>query len=753
LFRLTIPHFDRGVTNAGLGCRRYEFIIDTSFVVARIDETGVDSELSRHPGGFTSRLLPKSAKDVTSRTEVTCRDFFSRRGSAGTLRTRRVKRVRQSCLCESLEVRALLSAAISGVVFNDPNGDGVQSAGESGFSGVSVTVTDSSNTTIATASTDTSGAYSITGLPTGNGLTVAVSILGYALEGSSDGTQYIYPSDGDSLTLPFAEQRTLSAPTDLTAVSPSPAPVGGETDLAWTSNSGSTETGFHVYESVNGGAFGTTPVATTGSNVTNATLTGFSTSNDYAFMVAAYDANGDSYLSNSADPQGIITGTVFNDANANGTQDPGEVGFSGLTLTAADSFGTTLGTATTDSSGHYTIPQLPINSDIYVSAPNTGWTTLYSDGNGNSGPSQIVNLAGGVSTLPFAEYRILPGPSSLVASTPTSGTVDLSWTSNSLSTETGFHVYESVNGGAFGATPVTSTTTNVTSATITGLSSANDYVFAVAAYDASGDSYWSGTADAAAPPAPTAVNSAALLDGSGNASATINWTAGEGSPSGTVYSIYRSTDGTIPSVAYATGISTTQYTDSSVTAGATYYYFISAHAASALAGGSTPASSMTPGLETTIPTQTKTISYFQSLYSGAELSGAYSTYYSPLTKAQVPLFDTSLGTLTDTSLRMVYTDSALFFDPNPDQAGDYGQFGAALVSTDSQGDDLGGTTLDFATLNYNPAKAIFHYQAGNTTCGGSWIGLKTMVLTSDAGDPDVMQGGIEGLLITTYTYT
>ncbi len=59
-----------------------------------------------------------------------------------------------------------LTATITGLKFNDLNGNGVRDAGEAGLSGVTIRVTDSVGA-VRTATTDGTGAFSFTGLPAG----------------------------------------------------------------------------------------------------------------------------------------------------------------------------------------------------------------------------------------------------------------------------------------------------------------------------------------------------------------------------------------------------------------------------------------------------------------------------------------------------------------------------------------------------------------------------------------------------------
>jgi hypothetical protein len=68
---------------------------------------------------------------------------------------------------------------------------------------------------------------------------------------------------------------------------------------------------------------------------------------------------------------GSISGTVFDDLNGNGTKDTGEPGLVGVSVSATDNLGTTR-TATTDSSGNYSLSSLPgTSARIEFSNPPT----------------------------------------------------------------------------------------------------------------------------------------------------------------------------------------------------------------------------------------------------------------------------------------------------------------------------------------------------------------------------------------------
>lgn len=71
-------------------------------------------------------------------------------------------------------------------------------------------------------------------------------------------------------------------------------------------------------------------------------------------------------MPNMAYAAGDVSGTVFRDYNANGVQDAGEPGVAGVTVTAYDSSGTSVGSTTTASDGTYTLTSLPDDVRIEV---------------------------------------------------------------------------------------------------------------------------------------------------------------------------------------------------------------------------------------------------------------------------------------------------------------------------------------------------------------------------------------------------
>lgn len=213
---------------------------------------------------------------------------------------------------------------------------------------------------------------------------------------------------------------------------------------------------------------------------------------------------------------------------------------------------------------------------------------------------------------------VLPAPSVPTSLMATAGNaqVSLSWTATSGATS--YHVKRSTTSGA--ETQIAAPTSN--SYTDTGLTNGTKYFYVVSAVNSGGESANSSEVSATpsapltAPAAPTGLHATG-----GNAQVSLSWSA---STSAASYNVKRSTTNGGPYNTAVASPTVTNYTDTTVTNGTTYYYVVSAvntagQSANSAQASATPANSTANVIITINPAQTKPISpyiYGINFYSG-----------------------------------------------------------------------------------------------------------------------------------------
>jgi hypothetical protein len=238
---------------------------------------------------------------------------------------------------------------VSGVVFDDVNGNGTQDSGESGISGVTVQLRQGGST-ISTTLTNASGVYSFTGVIAGSYVVREIDPVGYVSTTSNDRPISVAPNG--SATANFGDQQvsTISgvAFNDLDA---SGTQDGGESGLAGVEVELWQGTTFVTSTTTNGsGIYSFTGVEAGSYTVKAARPAGFvnTTASEKAVSVAP----GGSAAANFGFQQtGTIGGIVFNDANGDMTKDASESGIDGVVITFTLSGGATF--TTTTSGGGY----------------------------------------------------------------------------------------------------------------------------------------------------------------------------------------------------------------------------------------------------------------------------------------------------------------------------------------------------------------------------------------------------------------
>ncbi|MGT2693155.1 accessory Sec-dependent serine-rich glycoprotein adhesin, partial [Streptococcus porcinus] len=185
-------------------------------------------------------------------------------------------------------------------------------------------------------------------------------------------------STSTSLSDSVRNSTSVSASTSLSNSVRNSTSVSASTNLSDSvSNSTSVSTSTSLSDSVRNSTSISTSTSLSGS-VSNSTSESLSTS------VSQSSSN----TGSEVDKVHMIGDTVWEDTNHNGTQDPGELGISGVTVTLTNPNGTTQ-TTTTDSNGHYEFTELT-DGDYTVTfetpkgytptTANTGDDTKDSDG-------------------------------------------------------------------------------------------------------------------------------------------------------------------------------------------------------------------------------------------------------------------------------------------------------------------------------------------------------------------------------------
>ena len=264
---------------------------------------------------------------------------------------------------------------VSGVVFNDLNGDGVQGPGENGIPGVTVTLKDSSGNPVGTATTGPNGDYSFPNVPAGPYTVVETDPSGYT--STTPNTVPVSVPAGGSATANFGDQPIGTVRgvvfNDLNGdgvQNPGENGIPGVTVQLKDSGGGVVGTtttagnGSYLFTNVPAGPY--TVVETDPSGYTS------TTSNTVPVSVPA----GGSAVADFGDQQpGTVSGVVFNDLNGDGVQGPGENGIPGVTVTLKDSSGNPVGTTTTGANGSYSFPNVPPGPYTVVETDPSGYTS------------------------------------------------------------------------------------------------------------------------------------------------------------------------------------------------------------------------------------------------------------------------------------------------------------------------------------------------------------------------------------------
>ncbi|MBI4748082.1 MAG: hypothetical protein HY774_06305, partial [Acidobacteria bacterium] len=253
---------------------------------------------------------------------------------------------------------------VTGHVFNDVNGNGVQDSGEPNLANVDVVI-DSENGAPVTVQTDANGDFSAPNIAAGSTTVNVTDPSGFTLTTANDPQTVTVTQGGtaDATDVGFQGQGTVtghvfndlngdgdqdSGEPDLNGVNVTLTPAGGGAPITVTTDANGNYTATNV------------PAGNVDVNVTDPANTNETTNTDPQTVSVA--AGGTATTA----PVGFqfvgsVSGHVFEDVNGNGTQDSGEPDLSGVNVTLTPANGTPV-TVATDANGNYTAPNIPAGS-------------------------------------------------------------------------------------------------------------------------------------------------------------------------------------------------------------------------------------------------------------------------------------------------------------------------------------------------------------------------------------------------------
>jgi fibronectin type 3 domain-containing protein len=381
------------------------------------------------------------------------------------------------------------------------------------------------------------------------------------------------------------------------------APENAQVMLSWMASSGAT--GYNVQRSTTtGGPY--TQISTP--TVTNFTDTALTNGTKYFYVVSASNSVGQS--ANSA--QVSATPTL-----------PPPASPTGLAATAGNAQVSLTWNASSGATSYHVKRSTSTGAETQISAPASNSFTDTGLANGTKYFYVVSAVNSGGESANSSEVSATPTAPAVPPATPTglqatagNAQVSLSW--NASAGATSYHVKRSTSSGT--ESQISAPASN--SFTDAGVTNGTKYFYVVSAVNSNGESANSSevnatpAAPATAPAMPTGLQATA-----GNAQVSLSWNASTGATS---YNVKRSTVTGGPFSSTVASPTATNYVDSAVTNGTTYFYVVSAVNASGESANSAQASATPAGVApnvtiTITPTQTKPISpwiYGINFYSG-----------------------------------------------------------------------------------------------------------------------------------------
>ena len=284
---------------------------------------------------------------------------------------------------------------ITGLVYEDTNGNGTQDVGELGIPNVDVLITDSDGI-MQTVTTDANGVYTTTTVAPGNATIDIVDgtlPAGATQTEGTDPTVVTVPAGGTASDIDgFQLQGTVTGVIyeDTNGNGTQDAGELGIADVTVEITDGQGDL-YTVVTDANGVYTAVVSEGDATIDIVDGTLpTGATQTEGTDPTVVTVPAGGTASDIDGFQVQGTVTGVIYEDTNGNGTQDAGELGIADVTVEITDGQGN-IYTVTTDSNGDYSTDVTPgdVTVEIVDGLPAGGTQTE------GTNPTTVTVPAGG----------------------------------------------------------------------------------------------------------------------------------------------------------------------------------------------------------------------------------------------------------------------------------------------------------------------------------------------------------------------
>ncbi len=381
--RVTVSVSSNGSASANFGDQNQGTVSGTVF----LDVNGSGIQDPNEPGisGVTMKLM--NSEGGVSQTDITDNDgnYAFSGVSAGTYRVQETDPAGYTSTTNNIVPLSIISGGsaganfgdkiqgtISGHVFLDINGSGIQNADEPGISGVTVKLLNSQGGVLKTDNTEANGSYGFTGVTSGAYKVQETDPAGYI--STTDNTVPVSVTGSGGVTANFGDQEsgTISGTvfSDINGDgirNELEKGLGGVTVTLLVN-------GYMLSSTLTGGdgSYNFTGLSAGAYTIEETDPSGYGSTTDNSISVTVGSAAATASFGDI--PLGTVSGVVFNDTNGNGRQDPNEKGIGGVTINLLDAQDALVETITTAGDGVYLFQNLSAGTYTVEEIYPSGYT-------------------------------------------------------------------------------------------------------------------------------------------------------------------------------------------------------------------------------------------------------------------------------------------------------------------------------------------------------------------------------------------